>query len=132
MLTIVGAINIQAVKSPMRLLFGAAESPARPSTSKSIIRDAEVDRLGSTDSVFEVINLPTPMNIQGCVFWRFSSQYTGVLLRWQKGNKHFSIRINKQIILLPKLCYKFSQDTVGFVCVKCLATAEQGDRNRSY
>ncbi|MCI4381888.1 hypothetical protein PGIGA_G00257280 [Pangasianodon gigas] len=51
-----GGINIKAVKSPMRLLFGAAESPARPSTSRSIIRDAEVDRLGSTDSVFENCN----------------------------------------------------------------------------
>ncbi|XP_060770714.1 treslin isoform X2 [Neoarius graeffei] len=51
-----GGINIKDVKSPLRLLFGAAESPARPSTSRSIIRDAEVDRLGSPDSVFENCN----------------------------------------------------------------------------
>ncbi|XP_058264470.1 treslin isoform X2 [Hemibagrus wyckioides] len=53
---VVGGINIKAVKSPMRLLFGAAESPARPSTSRSIFKDAEVGRLGSTDSVFENCN----------------------------------------------------------------------------
>lgn len=68
MLTIAGDINIKAVKSPMRLLFGAAESPARPSTSRSMVRGAEVDRLGSADSVFEVMNLTTPMNTHGCVF----------------------------------------------------------------
>ncbi|KAM9495457.1 treslin [Clarias gariepinus] len=51
-----GDINIKAVKSPMRLLFGAAESPARPSTSRSMVRGAEVDRLGSADSVFENSN----------------------------------------------------------------------------
>lgn len=66
--TVVGGINIKAVKSPMRLLFGAAESPARPSTSRSIIRGDEVDRLDSTDSVFEVINLPAPINTRDCVF----------------------------------------------------------------
>lgn len=71
-LTVVGGINIKAVKSPLRLLFGAAESPARPSTSRSIFRGDEGDRLGSTDSVFEVINLPAPVNTQGRVFLWFS------------------------------------------------------------
>lgn len=79
MLTIIGSINIKDVKSPMRLLFGAAESPARPSTSRSIIRDAEVDRLGSTDSVFEVINLPAPVNTQGCEFQWFSDICTDLI-----------------------------------------------------
>ncbi|GAA6091465.1 treslin [Tachysurus ichikawai] len=51
-----GDINIKGVKSPMRLLFGAAESPARTSTSRSTCKDAEVARLGSTDSVFENCN----------------------------------------------------------------------------
>ncbi|KAF4081418.1 hypothetical protein AMELA_G00161220 [Ameiurus melas] len=67
--TVVGDINIKAVKSPMRLLFGAAASPARPSTSKSIIRDAEVDWLGSTDSVFKNCNKTprkSPYNQLGC------------------------------------------------------------------
>lgn len=71
-LTVGGGINIKAVKSPMRLLFGAAESPARPSTSRSVVRDGEVDRLGSTDSVFEVISLPAPTNKRGYVFQWFS------------------------------------------------------------
>ncbi|KAF7702015.1 treslin isoform X2 [Silurus meridionalis] len=51
-----GGINIKAVKSPMRLLFGAAVSPARPSTSRSTIRNTKVDRLESTESVFENCN----------------------------------------------------------------------------
>ncbi|TSK13370.1 Treslin [Bagarius yarrelli] len=48
-----GDVNVKAVKSPMRLLFGAAESPARPSASRAILKDAEVVRPCLTDSVFE-------------------------------------------------------------------------------
>lgn len=67
MITLIGGINIKDVKSPLRLLFGAAESPARPSTSRSIIRDAEVDRLGSPDSVFEVKPASTNEHTRLCI-----------------------------------------------------------------
>ncbi|XP_007244308.3 treslin isoform X1 [Astyanax mexicanus] len=51
-----GDINVGDVKSPMRLLFGAAQSPARPSTSSWGAREKGNLRLGSTDSVFENLN----------------------------------------------------------------------------
>ncbi|XP_066525723.1 treslin [Hoplias malabaricus] len=44
------------VKSPMRLLFGAAQSPIHPSTSSRGTRDSGKDRLDSNDSVFENVN----------------------------------------------------------------------------
>ncbi|XP_017554944.1 treslin isoform X1 [Pygocentrus nattereri] len=51
-----GGINVDGVKSPMRLLFGAAQSPVRPSTSSWRPRDSGKVRLESTDSVFESCN----------------------------------------------------------------------------
>ncbi|KAI4902695.1 hypothetical protein NFI96_028969 [Prochilodus magdalenae] len=51
-----GGINVDGVKSPMRLLFGATQSPVRPSTSSWGPRDNGKLRLESTDSVFENFN----------------------------------------------------------------------------
>ncbi|XP_036432110.1 LOW QUALITY PROTEIN: treslin [Colossoma macropomum] len=51
-----GGINVDGVKSPMRLLFGAAQSPVRPSTSSWGTRHSGKVRLESTDSVFENCN----------------------------------------------------------------------------
>lgn len=109
MLTIVGDIKIKAVKSPMRLLFGAAESPARPSTSRSVIRDDEVDRLRSIDCVFEVINLPAPANKRGSVFlWFFFHRFDkGIIINYLTlGSKHVRQTHNIIFIVLKqfKLC----------------------------
>ncbi|XP_026856744.2 treslin [Electrophorus electricus] len=48
-----GAINVNTVKSPMRLLFGAAQSPGCPSTSARETRNTKEVQLGSTYSGFE-------------------------------------------------------------------------------
>ncbi|XP_072529843.1 treslin [Salminus brasiliensis] len=51
-----GDINVGVVKSPMRLLFGAAQSPVHPSTSSLGTREKGNFRLGCTDSGFENFN----------------------------------------------------------------------------
>ncbi|XP_053174522.1 treslin [Scomber japonicus] len=48
-------INVKTVRSPMRLLFGAADSPTRPSTSGESTR-ASRRRLSTDSSVFESPN----------------------------------------------------------------------------
>nr|XP_057931205.1 treslin isoform X2 [Doryrhamphus excisus] len=45
-------VNVKKVQSPMRLLFGAAESPCRPSTSAAATRTTR-SRLSTDSSVFE-------------------------------------------------------------------------------
>lgn len=55
-----GSISVGEVKSPMRLLFGAAKSPGRPSTSSDSIgvRSSRRNLLPSTESdVFEVCSV---------------------------------------------------------------------------
>ncbi|KAM3870121.1 treslin [Diretmus argenteus] len=52
-------VNLKTVRSPMRLLFGAAESPGRPSTSSSHATRTSRRRL-CTDSVFESPNKTPP------------------------------------------------------------------------
>ncbi|XP_054633806.1 treslin isoform X2 [Dunckerocampus dactyliophorus] len=48
-------VNVKKVRSPLRLLFGAAESPCRPSTSAAAIRTTR-SRLSTDSSVFESPN----------------------------------------------------------------------------
>ncbi|XP_062403746.1 treslin [Sardina pilchardus] len=55
----IGSISVGAVKSPVRLLFGAAKSPGRPSTSSEStgVRSSRRFLIGSTESdVFESPN----------------------------------------------------------------------------
>lgn len=51
----ISSVNVKRVRSPMRLLFGAAQSPSRPSTSlESRATRATRTRLSTDSSVFEV------------------------------------------------------------------------------
>ncbi|XP_077425544.1 treslin isoform X2 [Vanacampus margaritifer] len=56
-------VNIKKIRSPMRLLFGAAESPGRPSTSTGSTRTSRT-RLSTDCSVFESPN-KTPEKTHG-------------------------------------------------------------------
>ncbi|KAM7397103.1 hypothetical protein PAMP_020100 [Pampus punctatissimus] len=56
-------VNVKTVRSPMRLLFGAADSPTRPSTSVESMR-ATRTRLSTDSSVFESPN-KTPTKSPG-------------------------------------------------------------------
>lgn len=49
----ISGVNIKTVRSPMRLLFGAANSPSRPSDQSCATR-ATRSRLSTDSSVFEV------------------------------------------------------------------------------
>ncbi len=49
----ISGVNVKTVRSPMRLLFGAADSPSRPSDQSYSTR-ATRSRLSTDSSVFEV------------------------------------------------------------------------------
>ncbi|XP_076863493.1 treslin [Brachyhypopomus gauderio] len=51
-----GGINVNVVKSPMRLLFGAAQSPGNPSSSPREPVNSKEVRLGSARTGFENLN----------------------------------------------------------------------------
>ncbi|KAM7415056.1 hypothetical protein PAMA_019741 [Pampus argenteus] len=59
----ISSVNVKTVRSPMRLLFGAADSPTRPSTSVESMR-ATRTRLSTDSSVFESPN-KTPTKSPG-------------------------------------------------------------------
>ncbi|XP_061780817.1 treslin isoform X2 [Nerophis lumbriciformis] len=61
-------VNVKKVRSPMRLLFGAAESPCRPSTSAEEPRTTR-SRLSTDSSVFES-PVKTPEKSTRALCWR--------------------------------------------------------------
>ncbi|XP_061919303.1 treslin isoform X2 [Entelurus aequoreus] len=61
-------VNVKKVRSPMRLLFGAAESPCRPSTSAEEPRNTR-SRLSTDSSVFES-PVKTPEKSTRALCWR--------------------------------------------------------------